>query len=172
MKQGSLWYLKACASSPKAKGEEGEKIPLPGDYLTARTVTKEKRRTIQQLGFAEGRNLALAQRKQLAALIPTVLQSKLEADTPWFLDDDCPATILWDVQHAKNWLEALADTEHLTAVYIVTAENRLFKAPKEQLEDTLGHSYWWKKRKSGPCLLASRRIWTISSWISCNRQKY
>ena len=124
---------------PLAKGEAGNStIPLPGDYLTGRTVTREKRRTILQLGFAEGRNLALAQRKQLAALMPTVPQSKLEADTPWFLDDDCPATILWDVQHAENWLEALADTGHLTAVYIVTAENRLFKTLKEQLEDTLG----------------------------------
>jgi adenine-specific DNA-methyltransferase len=111
---------------------------LPGDYLTGRTVTKEKRRTIQQLGFAEGRNLALAQRKQLVALIPAVPQSKLEADTPWFLDDDCPASILWDVRQAENWLDVLADAEQVTAVYIVTAENRLFNTIKEQVQETLG----------------------------------
>ncbi len=123
---------------PAPTGEVGEKIPLPGEYLTGRTKPKEKRRTIQQLGFAEGRNLTLAQRKQLVSLIPAVPQSKLEADTPWFLADDCPVSILWDVQHAENWLDALAEADQITAVYVVTAENKLFKTLKEQVEDTLG----------------------------------
>ena len=35
---------------------------------------RDKPRTIRQLGFAEGRNLPLAQRKQVAALLPEEVQ--------------------------------------------------------------------------------------------------
>lgn len=41
-------------------GKRDDGAPLPGDYLTGKQVTREKPRTIRQLGFAEGRNLPLA----------------------------------------------------------------------------------------------------------------
>ncbi len=120
------------------QGFRDDGTTLPGEYLTGRTKLKEKRRIIQQLGFSEGRNLSLVQRKQLVSLISAVPQSKLEDNAPWFLADDCPVSILWDVQHAEKWLDALEEADHLTSVYIVTAENKLFKTLKEQVEDTLG----------------------------------
>ena len=80
-------------------GNRDDGTPLPGDYLTGKQVTREKPRTIRQLGFTEGRNLPIAQRKQIAALLPGVTQSKID-DGPWFLDDDVPVSVLWDIRQA------------------------------------------------------------------------
>lgn len=46
-------------------GRRDDGTPLPGDYLTGKQVTREKSRSIRQLGFAEGRNLTVPQRKRL-----------------------------------------------------------------------------------------------------------
>ncbi len=118
-------------------GKRDDGTPLPGDYLTGKQVTREKPRTIRQLGFAEGRNLSVPQRKQIAALLPTVPQSKI-ADAPWFLDDEIAVSILWDVQQSEAWLEALTEFDHVTEVHVVTQENRLFGALKTQIAETLG----------------------------------
>ena len=119
-------------------GKRGDGTSLDGEYQTGRTVTKEKPRNIRQLGFVDGRNLSLTQRKQLANLMPALPQSKLEANAPWFLDEDLPVSVLWDVQHAEAWLEELADADHLTDVYVVTTENKLFTALSKAIKETLG----------------------------------
>jgi len=118
-------------------GRRDDGTPLPGDYLTGKQVEREKPRSIRQLGFAEGRNLAVPQRKQIAALLPAVPQSKID-DTPWFLDDEIAVSILWDVQQAEGWLEVLAEADHVTEAHVVTQENRLFTALKTQIVETLG----------------------------------
>jgi adenine-specific DNA-methyltransferase len=119
-------------------GKRDDGTPLNGDYQTGRTVTKEKARNIRQLGFVDGRNLSLTQRKQLASLMPALPQSKLEANAPWFLDEDLPVSVLWDIQQAEAWLEELADADHLTDIYVVTTENRLFTALSKVIKETLG----------------------------------
>jgi adenine-specific DNA-methyltransferase len=119
------------------QGMRGDGTPLPGDYLTGQQVAREKPRTIRQLGFAEGRHLTLSQRKQVAALLPSVPQNKID-DGPWFLDEDITVTILWDVQQAEAWLEALAETDHITELHVVTQESRLFNLLKKQIAETLG----------------------------------
>lgn len=118
-------------------GRRDDGTPLPGDYLTGKQVTREKSRSIRQLGFAEGRNLTTPQRKQVAALLPAVPQSKV-TDAPWFLDDDIGVSVLWDVQHASAWLEELSEAAHVTEVCVVTMESRLFNALKAQIVETLG----------------------------------
>lgn len=118
-------------------GRRDDGTPLPGDYLTGKQVEREKPRTIRQLGFAEGRNLTLPQRKQVAALLPAVPQSKID-DAPWFLDDEIAVSVLWDVQQASVWLEELAEADHVTEVCVVTMENRLFTALKAQIAEMLG----------------------------------
>jgi len=118
-------------------GKRDDGTPLPGDYLTGKRVAREKSRTIRQLGFAEGRNLAVPQRKQVAALLPDVPQSKID-DSPWFLDDEIAVSILWDVQQAEGWLEALAEADHVAETHVVTQESRLFAALKTQIVETLG----------------------------------
>jgi adenine-specific DNA-methyltransferase len=118
-------------------GRRDDGTPLPGDYLTGKQVTREKPRSIRQLGFAEGRNLTVPQRKQVAALLPTVPQSKV-TDAPWLLDDDIGVSVLWDVQQASAWLEELSEAGHVTEVCVVTMESRLFNALKVQIVETLG----------------------------------
>lgn len=118
-------------------GKRDDGAPLPGDYLTGKQVTREKPRTIRQLGFAEGRNMPLAQRKQVAALLPGVTQSKID-DGPWFLDDVAAVSVLWDVRQAPAWLEALSEGDHVTDLCVVTTENRLFTALKAQIIETMG----------------------------------
>ena len=118
-------------------GKRDDGTPLPGDYLTGKQVTREKPRTIRQLGFAEGRNLPLAQRKQVAALLPGVVQSKID-DGPWFLSDDVPVSVLWDVRQAPAWLDALSETDHVNDLCVVTTESRAFTALKAQIVEALG----------------------------------
>ncbi|MCX7146502.1 MAG: DNA methyltransferase, partial [Sulfuritalea sp.] len=105
-------------------GKRDDGTLLPGDYLTGKQVAREKARSIRQLGFAEGRNLTVPQRKQIAALLPAVPQSKID-DAPWFLDDEITVSVLWDVQQASAWLEELAEVDHVAEVCVVTMENRL-----------------------------------------------
>jgi len=118
-------------------GKRDGGAPLPGDYLTGKQVTRQKPRTIRQLGFAEGRNLPLAHRKQVASLLPGVTQSKID-DGPWFLDDDVAVSVLWDVRQAPAWLEALSEADHVIDLCVVTTESRLFTALKTQIIETLG----------------------------------
>jgi adenine-specific DNA-methyltransferase len=106
--------------------------------LTGRTVTKESARTFKQLGFVEGRLLSLAQKKQLVALIDKVPQSKITADMPFFVDEDIPVSILFDIRQAVEWLEVLEDHEHITDFYLVTQENRAFTSIKQQVQELLG----------------------------------
>lgn len=120
-------------------GKRDDGTHLAGNYLTGRTVTKEKPRSIRQLGFSEGCNLTSAQRKQLVALMPAVPQSKIDT-SPWFLDDDISASVLWDASHAEAWLEALDEAEHVTDVYVVTQDAKLFNAIKSQVHEVLGLS--------------------------------
>ena len=118
-------------------GKRDDGSMLTGDYFTGKQVSREKTRTIRQLGFAEGRTLAVAQRKQVAALLPAVPQSKV-TDAPWFLDNDIAVSVLWDVQQASAWLEELSEAAHVTEVCVVTMEGRLFNALKAQIIETLG----------------------------------
>lgn len=118
-------------------GRRDDGTLLPGDYLTGKQVTREKPRSIRQLGFAEGRYLSVPQRKQVAALLPAVPQSKVDGEA-WFLDDEIGVSVLWDVQQASSWLEELTDADHVTEVCVVTMEGRLFNALKAQIIETLG----------------------------------
>ena len=118
-------------------GKRDDGTPLPGDYLTGKQITREKPRIIRQLGFAEGRNLPLAQRKQVAALLPGVAQSKID-NGPWFLSDDVPVSVLWDVRQAPAWIEALSETDHVNDLCVVTTESRAFAALKAQIVEALG----------------------------------
>ncbi len=68
--------------------------------------------------------------------MPAVSPSKLDAG-PWFLDDDTPVSVLWDVQQAEDWLDALAEADHVSDLYVVTTETRLFNEIKARIQETL-----------------------------------
>lgn len=118
-------------------GKRDDGAPLTGDFLTGKQVTRDKARTIRQLGFVEGRNLPLPQRKQIASLLPGVIQSKI-GNGPWFLEEGVPVSVLWDVRQAPSWLEALSDANHVNDLCVVTTESRSFTALKKQIVETLG----------------------------------
>jgi adenine-specific DNA-methyltransferase len=119
-------------------GHRNDGSKLEGDYLTGRTVTKEKSRSFKQLGFSEGRLLPLTQRKQLIALIDKIPQSKITADMPFFVDGTIPASVLFDIRKAAAWLDALEDHEHITDFYLVTQDTRTFNSIKEKIQERLG----------------------------------
>lgn len=119
-------------------GRRGDGSELAGEYLTGRTVIKEKPRTFKQLGFVEGSLLTLVQRKQLVALIDKMPQSKITADMDFFVDEEISASILFDILQADAWLEALEEQEHITDFYIVTQENKTFNSIKQQIQELLG----------------------------------
>jgi adenine-specific DNA-methyltransferase len=118
-------------------GRREDGTPIPGEYLTGRQVLRERSRSVRQLGFAEGRDLTLAQRKQIAALIPGLPTSKI-SDEPWFLADDLPISVLWDSRHAASWLDVLGSAEHVTDIFIMTTEAKLFNSLKAEIANVMG----------------------------------
>ncbi|TCV82690.1 site-specific DNA-methyltransferase [Sulfurirhabdus autotrophica] len=117
-------------------GQRDDGTPLPGEYLTGRPITKEKTRNIHQLSFANGQSLTVAQRKHVAKLVSGVTQSRITANA-WFLDDDTPASILWDITQADTYLEVIEETVHLTDFYVVTTDTRGFNALKPKITAAL-----------------------------------
>jgi adenine-specific DNA-methyltransferase len=114
---------------------------LSGDYLTGRSVTKEKARTFRQLAFIDPEALQTAVRKrEIASLIETVPMSHIKADTPFFVSDDArhTAALLFDESQADAFLEALDGLDHLSHFYIVTRNNKLFRQLKTEIEALLG----------------------------------
>jgi adenine-specific DNA-methyltransferase len=117
-------------------GRRDDGTLLPGEYLTGRTVTKEKpRNNIRQLSFVEGRLLTLQQLKQMVALIDGIEQSKITEEQAFFIDEKSPASILFDATEAEAYLAALEEQEHITDFYIVTQENQLFKQVKREIQE-------------------------------------
>jgi adenine-specific DNA-methyltransferase len=122
-------------------GRRDDGTQLDGEYLTGRTVTKEKPRTIRQLSFTDPAALATAARKrELVSLIPAIPGSEIKADTAWFVsaEERCTAAILFDAAQGDAFLDVLEGLDHITHVYIVTQNNRRFADLKAQIQDLLG----------------------------------
>jgi len=81
--------------------------------------------------------MPVSQRKQIAELMPTVTQNRID-DGPWFIDDETVVSILWDVQHQLNYVEKLSEADHVSDIYIVTTDSRAFRSVKILITDTLG----------------------------------
>jgi adenine-specific DNA-methyltransferase len=59
-------------------------------------------------------------------------------EDPFFIDDEIPASILFDIREADAWLEALEETEHISDFYLVTPDNRAFASINQQIQELLG----------------------------------
>ena len=117
-------------------GRRDDGTPLPGEYSTGRTLTIEKARNFHQLSFADGQSLTVAQRKHVAKLVPSMTQSKVTANA-WFLDEDSPASVLWDITQADAYLEVIQEAEHVTDFYVVTTDTQGFNALKPKIIEAL-----------------------------------
>lgn len=127
-------------------GRDERGAPLEGDYFTGKHVSRESQRIMKQWGFAEGKHLATAQRKQIVALLPNLAQNQV-TDAPWLLDADCPVSILWDIQHGSAWLEELANTEHVNEIYVATTDNKFFSRLKTQALEAIGPQNFFEEEK-------------------------
>lgn len=120
-------------------GQRDDGTPLPGEYLTGKTVEKEKARRFTQIGFVDSSQLdTLAKKKQLLGLIDGLPQTLAKEPCRFIVDPDCKASILFDAAAAEDWLEALESQDHITDFYVVTPLKWIFDQLKEEIGELLG----------------------------------
>jgi adenine-specific DNA-methyltransferase len=123
-------------------GRKFDGSPLPGEYLTGRTIQKEIRRTIRALGFTTPEQLQkIKERKQLAAVIG-LTQSKVEENVDWYLQEDEPLSVLFNPDKLDEYCQLLAEQgEHLTTIYLVMPEGAVFRKAKDRILNVLPPLY-------------------------------
>ncbi|HMN21096.1 MAG TPA: site-specific DNA-methyltransferase [Ottowia sp.] len=120
-------------------GRRDDGSVLGGDYLTGKTVEREKARRFTQIGFVDPAQLDTGpKKKQVVALIDGLPQTLVKEPCPFIVSEDHKASVLFDPAAAEDWLEALDEQEHITDFYIVTPAKRLFDALKNQVAELLG----------------------------------
>ncbi len=120
-------------------GRRDDGTPLPGDYQTGKTVEKEKPRRFTPIGFVEPASLDTpAKKKQVLALIDGLPQSLVQDPCPFVVSADHKASVLFDVNAAEDWLEALDGQDHINDFYLVTPSKKQFDALKAQVCELLG----------------------------------
>lgn len=132
------WPRTKCSISGKnIKGQ-----PLDGNYITYHKQVIEKERIIKQITLIDDpSSLKTAQKKELVALccLGKLPQSLVKADTKFIVSEDHPCSILFDINYAEEWLEALEDQDQLKELYIVTRNNEAFKKLKADIQEMLGN---------------------------------
>lgn len=116
--------------------------PINGSYQTYLKQEKEKDRTIKQITLIDDpSSLKTAQKKELVAHCcqGKLPQSLVKAETKFIVSEDHPCTILFDINYAEEWLEALEDQDQLLEFYIVTRNNEVFKKLKVEIQELLGN---------------------------------
>lgn len=120
-------------------GRRDDGTPLAGEYLTGKTVEKEKARSYTQIGFVDPATLDTpAKKKQVVALIDGLPQTLVTDSCSFIVSEEHKASILFDPAAADDWLEALDGQEHITDFTIVTPTKRVFDGLKAQINDLLG----------------------------------
>ena len=120
-------------------GQRDDGSVLTGEYLTGKTVERERARSFTQIGFVDPVQLdTLPKKKQVVALIDGLPQTLVKDPCPFIVSEDHKATVLFDPAAAEDWLEALDGQEHITDFYIVTPVKRVFDQLKAQVVELLG----------------------------------
>lgn len=120
-------------------GKRDDGSELEGNYITGKTIEKEKPRKFQQIGITTIDLLTTAaKKKQLVALIDSIPQSEVKKDSAFVVSKKHPASILFDESHADTWLEALEEQEHIIDFFIVTSKKAVFDDIKVRITDLLG----------------------------------
>jgi adenine-specific DNA-methyltransferase len=136
-------------------GQRDDGTVLGGDYLTSRTIDREKRRTFRHAAFVAAEDfrvpadLSLAdlkkaekavEKKKLAfvGMIDALPQTSVTPGCRFIVSEDHKASVLFDPDAAAEWLEALEEQDHITDFYIVAEDDKQFKAIKAQVDDLLG----------------------------------
>jgi adenine-specific DNA-methyltransferase len=120
-------------------GQRDDGSVLTGEYLTGKTVEREKARSFKQIGFVDPAQLdTLPKKKLVVALIDGLPQTLVKDPCPFIVSEDHKATVLFDPAAAEDWLEALDGQEHITDFYIVTPVKRVFDQLKALVVELLG----------------------------------
>jgi adenine-specific DNA-methyltransferase len=120
-------------------GRRDDSTALPGDYLTGKTVEKEKARNFTQIGFVEPSALnTTAKKKQVVAMIDGLPQTLVTDPCLFIVSEDHKVSILFDASAFEEWIESLAEQDHITDFYIVTPIKKVFDGLKAQVIETLG----------------------------------
>ncbi|MBJ2163683.1 site-specific DNA-methyltransferase [Acidovorax sp. IB03] len=120
-------------------GQRDDGTVLTGEYLTGKTVEREKARSFTQIGFVDPAQLdTLPKKKQVVALIDGLPQTLVKDPCPFIVSEGHKASVLFDPAAAEDWLEALDGQEHITDFYIVTPVKRVFDQLKAQVAELLG----------------------------------
>lgn len=120
-------------------GHRDDGSVLTGEYLTGKTVEREKARNFTQIGFVDPAALdTLLKKKQVVALIDGLPQTLVKDPCPFIVSDGHKASVLFDAAAADDWLEALDGQEHITDFFIVTPVKRAFDQLKAQVVELLG----------------------------------
>jgi adenine-specific DNA-methyltransferase len=119
------------------RGSRDDSAQLTDDYLTGRRVTKQRQRTIRRIGSLDGSTLRAGHRREIAALLTGVPQSRITNDTPWFIDPDVNTSILWNGLRYEEWLADVAAHPNVIDLVAIVADNKLFRSLKAHAEDVL-----------------------------------
>ena len=120
-------------------GRRDDGTHLPGDYLTGKTLDRERPRRITQIGFVDPSTLDRpARKKQLVALIEGLPQTLVTDPCPCIVSADHKASVLFDTDAAEDWLVALDGQDQITDLYIVTPDKQRFDTLKAEVQALLG----------------------------------
>ena len=120
-----------------ARRQNGE--PIEGEYQFGKANEQEKPRRFKQIGFAEPNMFdSVTKKKQLVALVNDLPQTLVKEPCPFIVSEKHTSSVLFDTQHAKDWMEALDGQEHITDIFIVTPVKGKFDSLKQQVAELLG----------------------------------
>ena len=140
------WGIARYVNWPRTKcsilGVDVNGQAIHGEYITSLTKTKQTNRKFTHINFLPI-SATLKQKKALVTLINKQKDIKLPTmseDIPFLVseDDECNASILFDVNEAESWIEALDGNSHITNIYIVSEKDAKFKSIKADVVDLMG----------------------------------
>lgn len=140
------WGIARYVNWPRTKcsilGKDVNGQPIEGDYITSLTETKITDRRFTQIAFLP-ENPTKKQKKALCILINKQKEVKLPTmneDVPFLVsdDDNCNASILFDLTKKDEWMEELEGNDHITNFYIVAARDADYKRVKEEVSEMMG----------------------------------
>lgn len=140
------WGIARYVNWPRTKcsilGVDVNSQPIQGEYITSLTETKQSSRKFTQINFLPI-NATLKQKKALVTLINKQKNIKLPTmseDLPFLVseDDECNASILFDVNETESWMESLDGNGHITNLYIVSEKDTKFKSIKAEVSELMG----------------------------------
>jgi adenine-specific DNA-methyltransferase len=126
-------------------GKRNDGSPLTGEYFTNQTVTKEESRSFYHLGFVDNpAELTHNAKKQIVAVLrgkdgkTQLPQTLVKSDSKFIVSEKHSTSILFNLDSADEWLNALEDQAHITDFYIVVTETAAFNAIKARVSELLG----------------------------------